>query len=97
MGKYSINKLPSEVLKETASRHRQIRKKSKLSQAELAQRSGVSLGSIKRFESTGLISLLSFLKSMHILDRLEEFDKILEFRVDMDDINGLFSSKTRRK
>ena len=96
MGKYSINKLPSEVLLITASRHRDLRKKAKLSQAELAARSGVSLGSIKRFERTGHISMESFLKLLLILNRLDRFDSILEPEDNMDDLENLFSSKTRR-
>ena len=95
MGKYSISKLPSDVLKDIAIKHRNIRKKAKLSQAALASRSGVSLGSIKRFENTGLISLHAFLKLLHMLGRLEEFDMILESK-DTIDVEHLFSSKTRR-
>lgn len=96
MGKYSINKLPSEVLTETASRHRDLRKKAKLSQAELGARSGVSLGSVKRFERTGRISLESFLKLLLILNRLDKFEMVLEPGDNMDDVEKLFSSKTRR-
>ncbi len=96
MGKYSISKSPFEILKDTASKHRELRKKAKLSQAELAERSGVSLGSIKRFESTGHISLESFLKLLLILNRLDDFDAILEHKDNMDSIENLFSSKTRR-
>ena len=96
MGKYSINKLPAEILTDTASRHRALRKKEKLSQAELAERSGVSLGSIKRFESTGQISLESFLKLLAILDRLENFDTILQPGDNKDSVEHLFSGKTRR-
>lgn len=96
MSKYSINKLPSEVLSDIASKHRVLRKKSKLSQAELAERSGVSLGSIKRFESTGHISLESFLKLLLILGSLDDFDAILKHKNKMDSIEKLFSDKTRR-
>jgi len=96
MSKYSLSKLPSETLKNTASKHRELRKKAKLSQAELADRSGVSLGSIKRFETTGQISLESFLKLLLILDRLDDFDAILTPIEKMDNIEQLFSNKTRR-
>jgi transcriptional regulator with XRE-family HTH domain len=96
MGKYSINKLPSEVLSETASWHRELRKIAKLSQAGLGVRSGVSLGSIKRFERTGRISLESFLKLLLILNRLDKFEMVLESGDNMDDVEKLFSSKTRR-
>ena len=97
MGKYSVSKLPSEVLEETASRYREIRKKARLSQTELAERSGVSLGSIKRFENTGRISLESFLKLLLILDKLDMFDMVLSPGDNMDVAEKLFSNKTRLK
>lgn len=40
----------------------QLRRRKKISQKELAARSGVSLGSLKRFEQTGEISLQSLTK-----------------------------------
>ena len=67
MSPYSIIKLPSDILQETAQKHGALRKRHKLSQAELAERSGVSLGSIKRFEQTGKIAFESLLKLAHIL------------------------------
>jgi transcriptional regulator with XRE-family HTH domain len=47
-----------------------------LSQEGLAKRSGVSLGSLKRFERTGLIAFDSLLKLAMVLDCLGDFDKI---------------------
>ena len=61
MSKYSINKVPTDILKETALKLKQLRKQKKWSQAELANKSGVSLGSLKRFESIGQISFSSLL------------------------------------
>jgi transcriptional regulator with XRE-family HTH domain len=49
------------------------RKEAQFSREELASRSGVSYGSIRRFESTGEISLSSLLKISHVLGLLEEF------------------------
>lgn len=40
-------------------RVRTLRKRKKISQKQLSEMSGVSLGSLKRFEHTGQISLLS--------------------------------------
>ncbi len=97
MKDYSVIKTPRSVLKNTALKVRELRRQSKYSQAELADRSGVSLGSLKRFEATGLISLESFLKLLHILDSLEEFDSILHPGEDLRAIENLFSDKTRRK
>ena len=91
MNNYSITKLPRQVLKNTAAKLRVLRRQNKYSQAELADRSGVSLGSLKRFEATGQISLESFLKLLHVLDRLEEFDTILKLGEDLKAIEKLFS------
>jgi transcriptional regulator with XRE-family HTH domain len=44
-----------------------------LTQEGLANKSGVSLGSLKRFETTGQISLESLLKLAVILECLEDF------------------------
>ncbi|MCR5224832.1 MAG: helix-turn-helix domain-containing protein [Alphaproteobacteria bacterium] len=52
------------------------RKAMKLSQEELAKRSGVSFGSVKRFEGTGEISLTSLLKIAIVLESEDDFDSL---------------------
>ncbi|WP_407398927.1 helix-turn-helix domain-containing protein [Anaerovibrio sp.] len=52
----------NEINKDLAGRVAKLRKRRKLSQQALAQRSGVSFGSVKRFEQTGDISLQSLTK-----------------------------------
>ena len=96
MNIYSANPLPADVLKNTASKHIRLRKELKLTQAEMADRSGVSLGSIKRFERSGKISLESFLKLLLILNRLDEFNSLLKPVDDLKKIENLFSDSTRR-
>ncbi|MEO0629001.1 MAG: helix-turn-helix transcriptional regulator, partial [Bacteroidota bacterium] len=66
-------------------------------QADLARRSGVSLGSLKRFEQSGQISLDNLLKLARILGKLEEFDRVLSIPEDMEAIERLFSDEMRRK
>ena len=51
-----------EIDKKLAERFAKIRKRRKISQKELSERSGVSFGSVKRFETTGQISLISLTK-----------------------------------
>ena len=92
---FSLAKTPSDLLQTLAKHHHILRKKNGYSQQELADRSGVSLGSIKRFERTGLISLESLLKLAHVLNRLEDFDKVFENQNNLDDLEKLFSDKTR--
>jgi len=72
------------------SKFRQRRKALGYTQLELSSRSGVSLGSLKRFENSGQISLESLLKLAFILECLGDFDGVCEERVEefgsMDDI-----------
>ena len=59
-----------------AQRVRNIRKRRSISQEKLASMSGVSYGSVKRFESTGQISLLSLTKIAMALDIADELRNI---------------------
>jgi len=68
---------PLEIALQLASRAKQIRLSLNLTQAGLAKRSGVSLGSLKRFEHSGQISLESLLQIALVLDRLTEFGSLL--------------------
>lgn len=61
-------------------RARNKRKALKLSQEELAKRSGVSFGSVKRFENTGEISLTSLLKIAVVLESEEDFNSLFSRR-----------------
>lgn len=90
MKNYSINKTPSQVQLELAERFKKLRKYKKLSQAELADKSGVSLGSLKRFEYTGQISLESLLKLAHLFDRLVDFEEVFVVDEDLKKIEKLF-------
>lgn len=55
-----------------AERLRKVRKRRRISQEELSQKSGVSYGSVKRFETSGMISLLSLTKLAIALDCVDE-------------------------
>ncbi len=91
MKNYFITKTASQVQLELAERFREIRKSKKLSQTQLADKSGVSLGSIKRFEYTGQISLESLLKLAHLFDRLDDFDGVFKINEDLKKIEQLFN------
>jgi transcriptional regulator with XRE-family HTH domain len=95
MVNFTINKKPYDFLQEIALRHKALRKQAGFSQSELAKRSGVSLGSIKRFEREGQISLESLLKLTDVLNRLNDFEAILQPLENLDAIEKLFSDKTR--
>lgn len=59
-----------------AANVRKLRKVRKLSVKALAEKSGVSYGSLKRFEGTGEISLISLLKLAIVLDCADEFEAL---------------------
>lgn len=69
MDKYFFErKTPLDLAQTLAHNIKEHRKKAKISQVELAKKSNVSLGSIKRFESKYEIALLSFIKILIALD-----------------------------
>ena len=78
MNPFSIDKNPTDIQKELAQRTRTLRKEHKMSQSELAQRANVSLGSYKRFETSGHISLDSLLKIAFILGKLNDFETVFQ-------------------
>ncbi len=55
------------------------RKELKYTQQELAKRSGVSYASIRRFETTGDISLASLIKIAHAMNCLEDFNNLFKY------------------
>jgi len=71
-----LPKNPSDIMQEIRAKFRQRRKDLGYTQKELSIRSGVSLGSLKRFESSGQISLESLLRLAVILECLEDFEEI---------------------
>ena len=68
-----ILKSQQEVMQEIAIKAKDKRLEQNLTQEGLALRSGVSLGSIKRFERTGEISLKSLIDIALALGCLEDF------------------------
>lgn len=71
-------KTPDEINTEIAGRIREIRRMRKMSQETLASRSGVSLGSVKRFESTGQISLISLTKISIALGLDKDLERLFD-------------------
>ena len=70
------SKTPNDIAHELVEKIKQHRKKLKISQAQLAIKSGVSLGSIKRFESKYEISLNSFIKILIALNLEQDLENL---------------------
>ena len=77
--KFIFNKkTPKEIDKVIAGRIRSIRRRRKISQKRLSEKSGVSLGSVKRFENSGEISLISLTKIAVALELDGELERLFE-------------------
>lgn len=75
MQKY-IWETPEEITMLVSNHTKNLRKRLKISRRKLSEMSGVSYGSIKRFEETGNISLLSLTKIAMALDVSEDIKKL---------------------
>ena len=73
---YSLRPQPRDVRLALAQRFRRVRKTARLTQAALAERSGVSLGSLRRFETTGKVSLENLTALADVLGRLADFETL---------------------
>jgi transcriptional regulator with XRE-family HTH domain len=99
----SVNMMtPSEMQKVVASKVRDLRLELNLSQQTLSEKSGVSYGSLKKFEQTGQISLESLLKLALILGCMDEFKvlfalKRAEEALSLDDLIDDGKRKRGRK
>lgn len=80
MNNISLLRSPGDINQEIAQRMVARRKERHLSQQTLSQRAQVSLGSLKRFEQTGEISLSSLIKIAFALDCMEDFDALFARR-----------------
>ena len=69
---------PSTYMQGIVSRVRLARKARSWSQEALADRSGVSFGSVKRFETSGQISLQSLVKIGIALGYADDFNQLFE-------------------
>jgi len=67
-----------ETQLQLAQRLKELRLLADFKRETLAERSGVSVGSLRRFEDTGEISLKNLLRLAHALGRLAEFGGLLE-------------------
>ncbi|MEA1880026.1 MAG: helix-turn-helix domain-containing protein [Campylobacterota bacterium] len=71
-----LPKTSKDISEELRAKFKARRKSLNYAQDELATRSGVSLGSLKRFESSGKISLESLLKLALVLECLDGFEEV---------------------
>lgn len=89
---------PTSILHEFKSKYKQKRLELDLTQEGLASKSGMSLGSLKRFEASGQIAFESLLKLSLVLECLEDFKQILAPQKQMiNSIDELLEKKEKSK
>lgn len=80
MNNFDFLRSPGQMNKDIAGRMSRRRKEKKITQVQLSKYSNVSLGSIKRFERTGEISLSSLIKIAFALGCESDFDVLFAKR-----------------
>ena len=70
-------KTPAQVLQDIGARAKSARLRENMSRKTLADKAGVSEASLKRFETSGHISLSSLVQLLISLDRLSDLDGLL--------------------
>ena len=85
---------PSKAQKKLAEQTRARRLQMELTQAGLAERSGVALPTLRKFERTGIISLESFLKLHMVLGGLDDILKATQIKEEnlMNKVTEVLSS-----
>lgn len=71
-------KSPEKIVAQLGAKAKLLRLDANMSRKTLASRSGVPESTIKHFETTGQISVVSLLKIALVLNRLEDFAAIFE-------------------
>jgi len=67
---------PTDITKRLAEKLKSIRKRKRITQKQLAARSNVSYASLRKFETTGQISLESFVKLTMELGVVSELNNL---------------------
>ncbi len=93
---------PSSMIQTLKDKFKERRLSLDLTQEGLATKSGVSLGSLKRFESSGQIALESLLKLALVLECLDDFHSIADQKeLQVNSIDELLkttsASKTKKR
>lgn len=84
----------TEINTDIAGRMVKLRKRKKLTQKNLSVKAGVSLGSLKRFEQSGEISLQSFTKLAIALEVEGELESLFS-QVPFGSIEEILNEQTK--
>ena len=87
---------PADIAADLAKRLRTRRLARNLTQEGLARRSGVALGTLKKFERSGAISLVSFIRMVVALGEEAAFEQLLADQ-EFETLDQLLAAPNTRK
>ena len=88
-------KTPADILLDLGARAKSARLSENMSRKTLADKAGVSEASLKRFETTGQVSLSSLVQLLMALDRLADLDELLAEKTPLS-VRELSDTKRQR-
>ncbi len=74
-----VLQLPEELLKTLSTRFKERRLMKKISQKDLARKSGVGISKIRRLEQNGNIQLLDLIKLLDTIGEIDEIHRFMDF------------------
>ena len=83
---------PSDISARLAGRLKSARRRKKITQQQLAERSNVSYATLRKFEKTGKISLESFVKIVMELGMIDELNALFS-KPTYSDINEVINER----
>lgn len=88
---------PQEALEQAAAAIRQRRIGLRLTQEDLARKSGVALATLRKFERTGLISLEAFFKLATVLNILDKVVTAIEAQDQPASLDDILKENKKQK
>ena len=92
-----ILKSPQEIMADIAKRAKELRLSQNLTQEGLSLRSGVSLGTLKRFEKSGEISIKSLIDIANTLGCLSDFEQLFQNNTTATSLFDVKETKVRQR
>ncbi len=90
-------KSPQEIMADIAKRAKELRLSQNLTQEGLSLRSGVSLGTLKRFEKSGEISIKSLIDIANALGCLGDFEQLFQNNTATTSLFDVKETKVRQR
>ena len=89
--------IPADVMQRTAQRAKALRLEQNITQQELADKVGIAVGTVKRFEKTGEVQFNHLLRIALVLGRLDDFKTLFAPEDIPTSLYGFKADKVRQR